>query len=427
LYFIAVQLASSWNSKAKEWISGRKNLFEELKQKIKSTDKIVWIHCASAGEFEQGKPVIEKLKQTHPHHKILVSFFSPSGFKSAKKYPYADIITYLPLDTKQNARRFIKITKPELVVFVKYEYWYHHLSEVAFHHIPLIMVSAIFSKNQLFFKWYGKFYKQMLFLFRHIFVQDDNSFELLKSNNIQHCSISGDTRFDRVKKIAGQFSEIPFIKEFVDDKNVIVAGSTWPDDEKVLAGYVKTSNLKIIIAPHEIKQDHILQIQKSFPGCLRYSEVKNLLSENSSAQTFWNAINEQQRAAIEKKLIKAKTLIIDNVGMLSKLYYYATVSYVGGGFKKSGIHNTLEAAVYGKPVLFGPNYKKFKEARDLIEAQGAFTICSFESLKIKMDHLLNDPEQLVKAGESSKNYVENKLGATDKILQFIQENRLLTN
>lgn len=427
LYFFAIQLASLWNSKAKEWIKGRKNLFEELKQKIKSTDKIIWIHCASAGEFEQGKPVIEKLKQSYPHHKILVSIFSPSGYGSAKKYPYADIVTYLPLDTRMNAKRFIVITKPELVIFVKYEYWYHHLSEIAFHHIPLIMVSAIFRKDQLFFKWYGKFYRQMLFLFRHIFVQDESSLVLLKENNLEHCSISGDTRFDRVKKIANQFSEIPFIKEFIGESKVIVAGSTWPDDEKILTEYVKTNKVKIIVAPHEIKQDHLLQIQKNFPDCIRYSELKNVLSENVTDQMFWNAINEQQHAAIEKNLAKAKTLIIDNVGMLSRLYHYATITYVGGGFKKSGIHNTIEAAVYGKPVFFGPNYEKFKEARDLIQAGVAFTISSFQELKIKMDHLLNDPEQLLKAGEASKTYVENNVGATNTILQFIQENRLLTN
>jgi 3-deoxy-D-manno-octulosonic-acid transferase len=199
LYFLGIRLFSTWNPKAKEWINGRKNLFEDLQKKIASGDKIIWFHCASAGEFEQGKPVIEELKRIHPLHKILVSFFSPSGFNAAKKYTHADMITYLPLDTRKNAKRFIELTKPELVVFVKYEYWYHHLSVITFHHIPLIMVSAIFRKDQLFFKWYGKFYKKILFLFRQIFVQDENSLELLKSNNIHHCNLSGDTRFDRVK------------------------------------------------------------------------------------------------------------------------------------------------------------------------------------------------------------------------------------
>lgn len=427
LYVFGIRIASVWNPKAEEWIEGRKNLFEELRQKIKTGDKIIWFHCASAGEFEQGKPVIEELKRYYPSHKILVSFFSPSGYNAAKKYTHADIITYLPPDTKKNAKRFVELVKPETVVFVKYEYWYHHLSAVSFRHIPLIMVSAIFRKDQLFFKWYGKFYKQILFLFGQIFVQDENSLQLLKTANIHHCSLSGDTRFDRVKKIADNFSEVPLIKEFAGENQVIVAGSTWEKDEELLAYYVKNHPVKIVVVPHEIKNDHLLHLQKSFPGCVRYSNLKNLLSQNKIQKTsIWNSIHEQQQKDLQKKLANAKTLIIDSMGMLSKLYFYATVTYVGGGFK-SGIHNTLEAVVYGKPVLFGPRYQKFKEARDLIEAGGAFGVANAEELKIKMDHLLNDPEQLSKAGEAAKNYVEQNVGATQKIIRYIQENRLFTN
>ena len=427
LYAFGIRIAASWNPKAKEWIDGRKNLFQELDEKIHPDDKIIWFHCASAGEFEQGKPVIEELKKIYPLHKILVSFFSPSGYNAAKKYSYADIITYLPSDTKKNAKRFIELIRPELVVFVKYEYWYHHLSEAAFHHIPLIMASAIFRKDQLFFKWYGKFYRQMLFLFRKIFVQDEGSLQLLKANNIHHSSVSGDTRFDRVKKIADDFSEVPLLKEFAGESKVIVAGSTWEQDEMILASYAKNHPVKIVIAPHEIKKDHILQLQKLFPDCVRYSEVKNLFSHGEVlAISIWNSINEQQGKDLQKKLASSKTLIIDSMGMLSKLYYYATVTYVGGGFK-TGIHNTLEAVVYGKPVLFGPKYQKFKEAKDLIEEGAAFSITNTEELEIKMDHLLNDPEQLSKAGNAAKNYVEENTGATQKIIQFIQENRLLTN
>jgi 3-deoxy-D-manno-octulosonic-acid transferase len=427
LYVLGIHIASTWNPKAKEWVDGRKNLFEELQGKICADEKLIWFHCASAGEFEQGKPVIEELKKLHPSYKILVSFFSPSGYNAAKKYPHADIITYLPPDTKKNAKRFVELVKPELVVFVKYEYWYHHLSAVAFHHIPLIMVSAIFRKDQLFFKWYGKFYKQMLFLFRQIFVQDENSLELLKANNIHHCSLSGDTRFDRVKKIADKFSEVPLLREFIGESQVIVAGSTWDMDEEILASYAKNHPVKIVIAPHEIKKDHILNLQKIFPDCVRYSELKNSISDKEIETTsIWNSINKQQEKDLQKKLANAKTLIIDGIGMLSKLYYYATITYVGGGFK-IGIHNTLEAVVYGKPVLFGPKYQKFKEARDLIAAGGAFSITNSEELKIKMDHLLNDPEQLFAAGNVAKNYVEENTGATQKIIQYIQENRLLTN
>lgn len=426
LYALGIRIVSAWNPKAKEWILGRKNLFEDLQTKISSSDKIVWVHCASAGEFEQGKPIIEEIKRTYYSHKILVSFFSPSGYSAAKKYQHADVITYLPLDTKKNARRFVELVNPHLVVFVKYEYWYHHLSAVAFHHIPLIMVSAIFRDDQLFFRWYGKFYRQMLFLFRQIFVQDEASLELLKENNIQHCSLGGDTRFDRVKKIAAN-SEVPLLHEFIGENQVIVAGSTWEMDEEILASYVKDHRLKIVIAPHEITKDHIARLQKLFPDCVRYSEIKELFSHAEVQTTsIWNSIQEQQEKDLQKKLVEAKTLIIDGMGMLSKLYHYATITYVGGGFK-SGIHNTLEAVVYGKPVFFGPKYNKFKEARDLITGGAAFCVNNAEELKIKMDHLLNDPEQLSKAGDTAKNYVENNVGATQKIVQYIQENRLLTN
>lgn len=427
LYYLGIRIASVWNSKAKEWAEGRKNLFKELATKILPGEKYIWFHCASAGEFEQGKPVIEELKNSYPSHRIVVSFFSPSGFNVAKKYQHADIITYLPLDTRKNAKRFIEIIKPELVVFVKYEFWYHHLSEVAFRHIPLIMVSAIFRRDQLFFKPYGKFYRQILFLFRQIFVQDESSLQLLHANNIHHCTISGDTRFDRVKKIADQFSEVPLLKEFVGESQTMVAGSTWPGDEEILAPYVKAHSVKMVIAPHEIKKDHILHLQNLFPDCVRYSELK-ILFEHNKVQTvsIWNSINDQEEKDVLKKLANAKTLIIDNVGMLSKLYHYATVTYVGGGFG-AGIHNTLEAVVYGKPVLFGPKYQKFKEARDLIQAEAAFNVHNTDELKIKMDHILNDPSALSKAGEAAKNYVEQNTGATRKITQFIQENRLLTN
>jgi 3-deoxy-D-manno-octulosonic-acid transferase len=319
------------------------------------------------------------------------------------------------------------LIQPDLVVFVKYEYWYHHLSAVAFHHIPLIMVSAIFRKDQLFFKPYGRFYRQMLFLFRQIFVQDKDSLELLKADGIQHCSLSGDTRFDRVKKIASDFSDVPLLKEFTGDSKIIVAGSTWDGDEEILSSYVRDNPVKIVIAPHEIKKEHILKLQQLFPDCVLYSELKNLFGHNGiEKSSIWKSISEQQEKDLQTKLANAKTLIIDSVGVLSKLYYYATVTYVGGGFK-SGIHNTLEAVVFGKPVLFGPKYHKFKEARDLITEGAAFTVNNAEELKTKMDHLLNDPSELSKAGNAAKKYVEENTGATQKIIQFIQENRLLTN
>jgi 3-deoxy-D-manno-octulosonic-acid transferase len=426
LYVLGIRLVSLWNPKAKDWVNGRKQLFEDLEKRITDGDKIVWFHCASAGEFEQGKPVIESLKVEYPSHKILVSFFSPSGFDAARKYKHADIVTYLPIDTRKNARRFVELVKPELVIFVKYEYWYHHLSAVAYRHIPLLIVSAIFRKGQLFFKPYGRFYRQILFLFRQIFVQDANSLGLLKANNINHCSLSGDTRFDRVKKIADSFTEVPLLSQFIGDSTAIVAGSTWEQDEEILSSYLGASPAKIVIAPHEIKKEHVQRLQRLFPGCVRYSELQPLLNQHSEGNSIWNSINQQQQRDVEQRLASAKTLIVDSMGLLSRLYQYATITYVGGGFK-SGIHNTLEAVVYGKPVLFGPKYQKFKEARDLIERGAAFSVDNAEELKIKMDHLLNDPSELSKAGYAAKSYVEENTGATKKTLDYIQENRLLTN
>jgi 3-deoxy-D-manno-octulosonic-acid transferase len=428
LYSLGIRIASAWNPKAKEWIRGRKNLLAQLRDKINPADNVIWVHCASAGEFEQAKPVIEALKETNPSHKILVSFFSPSGYSAAKKYQHADVITYLPVDTRKNAKQFLEVVNPQLVIFVKYEYWYHHLSAITFRHIPLLMVSAIFRRDQLFFKWYGRFYKRILFLFRQIFVQDDSSLQLLRSENILHATISGDTRFDRVKKIADQFTELPLIRDFAGDQQVIVAGSTWQQDEAILSAYVKKRAIKIVIVPHEIKKEHISELQKTFPDCILYSEIKNLFSHDESVQTnsIWNSINEQQEKDIQKRLHHAKTLIIDSMGMLSKLYYYATITYVGGGFG-SGIHNTLEAVVYGKPVLFGPKYQKFKEAKDLISIEAAFSINNNEELETKMDQFLNNPEKLAKTGVAAKKYVEENTGATQKIIRYIQENRLLTN
>ncbi len=427
LYKLGIRIASLWNPKAAEWIKGRKNLFAELQTAIGPQDQVIWVHCASAGEFEQGKPVIEALKQSYPGFKILVSFFSPSGYKVGKKYSQDDHITYLPADTPANAKKFIEIVHPRLVVFVKYEYWFHHLNAAAFHHIPVLLVSAIFRKDAVFFKSYGKFFRQILFLFRHLFVQDEASQNLLKQNGIEHCSVSGDTRFDRVKKIASQFTELEVIPDFINGSQVIIAGSTWPDDEKILASFMKLNKAKMIIAPHEITTSHIKSIQELFPGSFTYSSVKGFLSGSIANNTgVWDKINEQQVADIKKKLASARVLIIDNIGMLSRLYHYATISYIGGGFNSSGIHNTLEAAVYGKPVIFGPNYQKFREARDLLAVGAGFTVSDSKELIKKLDHLLDDPMLLNSSGAAAAAYVNENTGASEKLLRYIQEKRLLT-
>lgn len=397
LYLLAIRLAALRNQKAKDWIQGRQNLFTRLEQQVNADDRVIWMHCSSAGEFEQGKPIIAALKKQYPNHKIVVSFFSPSGYHVAKNSD-ADCITYLPADTKANARRFIKILHPELVIFIKYEFWYHHLSEAAFQHIPLLLASAVFRKDQAFFKWYGGFYRNVLFLFRHLFVQDKASFQLLKENHINHCSISGDTRFDRVKEIAGHFTEVPVVTEFAGHDPVIVAGSTWKDDEKLLAQY---RPVKLVLAPHEISEEHLIQIEQLFPDAIRYSR--------------WHHRTGQE-----------KVLIIDNVGMLSRLYYYASVAYVGGGFTKDGIHNILEAAVYGKAVVFGPVYQKYREAKELISQGGAFSVGNVEQWKNRIDNLLNNEENLQTAGLHALHYITKHTGATAEVLHYIQENRLLT-
>ncbi|WP_162944667.1 3-deoxy-D-manno-octulosonic acid transferase [Flavisolibacter nicotianae] len=409
LYRLAVKLAAYGNKKAAAWIDGRKKVAEQLQKNIAPADAVIWMHCSSAGEFEQGKPVIEALKAAYPQKKILVTFFSPSGYGAARNYPHADILTYLPLDTKKEAERFYHQVRPSLVIFVKYEFWYHHLATAAFHHVPILLISAVFRKDQLFFRTYGGFYRQMLFLFRHIFVQDSTSLDLLQANGISHCSIGGDTRFDRVVKIAKSASDIPLISEFAAGKKLLVAGSTWPGDEDVLALYVRQNrDVKLIIVPHEINAGHISQVQALFDGALLYSALEKGTARLSARDN-------------------SQTLIIDCVGLLSRLYRYATITYVGGGFTKDGIHNILEAAVWGKPVLFGPHFEKYREGKEMIAAGGAFSFADAGGFKKIADDLLTDENHLRKTGLAAKRYIDENTGATGTILEFIQEKRLLTN
>lgn len=404
LYFIAIRLASLWNKKAASWVNGRKVLFEKLAKNLDGEERVIWMHCSSAGEFEQGKPLIEALKSNYPTYKVLVSFFSPSGLETVKSSEYADYLSYLPLDTRANAERFVKLVRPEIVIFIKYEFWYHHLSTVCFHHIPLILVSAVFRKEQIFFRRHGKFFRNVLFLFRHICVQDKGSLELLQRHGISHCSISGDTRFDRVKEIGEDFTDIAFIQNFIGNKKVIVAGSTWKGDEALLSAYAQNNpGVKIILAPHEINKQHISSLKNLFPDHVLYSGFT------------------------DKTETSASVLIIDSVGLLSRLYRYATISYVGGGFTKDGIHNILEAAVWGKAVIFGPNYKKYREAGELIEAGGGFSVPNAAEFKNLAGQLLNNEQHLQAASLKAKNYVLANTGATKRIIQVIQEKRLLTN
>lgn len=406
LYGAGLRAASLWHPKARQWVTGRKNLFAELEAALSPSDKIIWLHCSSAGEFEQGKPVAEALKQRYPSYKLLISFFSPSGFSVARGYPSADCICYLPLDTEAQARRFVRMVNPVLVVFVKYEFWYNILSALAFRHIPVLLVSASFRPGQVFFRKGGSFFRQMLFLFRHLFVQDEASRELLLANGITHCSVSGDTRFDRVAQIARSRPSLPIIEIFLQGRPCILAGSTWPDDEALLHTLTTLGGglaCKLIVAPHEITPAHLTELASRFPQAVLYSSLSNGGGTD------------------------APVLIVDNVGMLSRLYAYASIAYIGGGFTKDGIHNLLEAAVWGVPVVFGPNHAKYREAGELIAAGGAFSIETADELNEAVSHLLANDEHRRQAGENAKGYVKRNEGATERILAYIQENRLLTN
>ena len=412
LYTIGIKITALWNSKARLWLNGRKDIWTRIDQirGLKSEDgskkPLVWMHCSSLGEFEQGRPVLEALKQQHPAIQILITFFSPSGYEVRKNYSGADHVLYLPMDSKAAARNFLASVQPDLVIWIKYEYWYYYLTELKKKQIPCILVSGIFRKDQPFFKWYGRLHRYMLESFNHLFVQTENSKRLLStigfSNNV---TIAGDTRFDRVVQIAEQFEPISAIEQFCGNSPVIVAGSTWPEDEEELDHYANTHpEVKFIIAPHEINEPHLQEVEKLFKHTIRYSQYKA-----GHAETTTN------------------TLIIDNIGMLSKLYKYATITYVGGGFGDDGVHNVLEAAVYGRPVVFGPVYDKYIEAVELVQEGGGVVINTALEAEETFNRLLADANAYTLTCEAARNFVYNNKGATDSIIQFIQENRLLTS
>ena len=420
VYRLGIKIAANWNPKARHWVNGRKNIFQRLTNELKKhNEKILWMHCASLGEFEQGRPVLEKLRSLYPGYKILLTFFSPSGYEVQKDYKGADYIFYLPADSKTNASRFLNIVNPQLVLWVKYEYWFFYLLELKKRKIPLLLVSGIFRNHQPFFTWYGTQHKKILQCFTHLFVQNDASKRLLGTIGFsENVIVGGDTRFDRVVAIAEKFEPIPEIETFCGSSKVIVAGSTWPEDEEVLDHYANTHpDIKFIIVPHEIGTPHLKDIEKLFKRSIRFSRLKKQMADGR-----W-LVNENM--PVNQSIMNV--LIIDNIGMLSRLYKYATITYVGGGFGEDGVHNTLEAAVYGKPVTFGPAFDKFLEAVELLEEGAAFTIESALELEKNLDELLSDEELYNESGEAAKNYVYAKKGATDKIVNYVQEKRLLTN
>ncbi len=406
-----IHIASLFSTKASKWVQGRKGLFEKLEAAIPANSKIVWMHCASLGEFEQGRPLLEKMKDQYPEYRFLLTFFSPSGYEVQKNYTGADWVFYLPADGPTNARRFLEIVHPSLVIFVKYEFWYYYLKKIKYRNIPLVLVSALFRKDMSFFSWYGGLQRKMLSRFDHLFVQNESSAELIRGIiGAGNCTVSGDTRFDRVAAIAGRFEPIPLVEEFSGNSPLLVAGSTWPDDEKVLAGAwqgLNITGLKIIIAPHEIDEKHMLEVKNLFPEAVRFSEAKT--------------------GSIKEK----KVLIIDNIGMLSRLYKYGWLTYIGGGMNKNGVHNVLEAAVYSKIVLFGPFYHKYNEATGLVSCGGGISFTDEEkngqTLKLIIETLADDEREYQIRSESAGHFVQSNRGATNKIIHYFQEKRLLTN
>ncbi len=397
LFSALAHFASLFNSRASLWVNGRKNWAEKISEKIKPGDRVIWIHCASLGEFEQGRPVIEAIKKDLVQFKVLVTFFSPSGYEVRKNYSNADCISYLPADTPENALKFIDLVKPEIAILVKYEFWHNYISAVYSHNIPLYLISGIFRPGQHFFKWYGSFFRRMLKKFELIYVQDKQSLELLNSIGIEKVQVAGDTRFDRVVQIAAAARKIETLEKFRGDEKLFLAGSSWRQDEEIIAEYINKypSAMKWVFAPHEIDEANIVRLGKLLKvEFVRYSKF-----------------NEASAGS--------RVLIIDNIGMLSSAYGYAYIAAIGGGFGK-GIHNILEPACWGIPVVFGPKYKNFKEAVELLAAGSARSFNSFDEFKEILDLWLSDEKIYTNSARLASDYVKENTGATEIIIQEIK-------
>jgi 3-deoxy-D-manno-octulosonic-acid transferase len=381
------------------FVQGRKSVFETLKNNIQEFDKTIWFHAASLGEYEQGLPVIEKVKQQHPNHKIILTFFSPSGYEIRKNNTVADVTVYLPLDTIANAKQFLKVVHPEMVFFIKYEFWPNYLKELKNQNIKTYLISGVFRKNQAFFKWYGGFYRKALKTFTYFFVQNESSKLVLQSIGFDNVKISGDTRFDRVVALLEKENTLDFIAAFKNNQPTIVIGSSWPKDEELLVNYINESseNVKFIIAPHNIKAEQIknikFQITKS---SVLFSEKSNI--DLSSFQVF----------------------IIDTIGILTKIYSYADIAYVGGGFGNPGVHNLLEPATFGIPIVIGPNYSHFAEAIALVGLEGCVSIKNQSELNDALNLLLQNEEERLEKGHICSTFVQMNKGATAHILNNIK-------
>ena len=401
-YGLAIRIAAWFQPKARLFIVGRKNIFTHINERLKQENrKRIWLHCASLGEFEQARPLIELIRQNQPELCIILSFFSPSGYEAQKHYPLADYVFYLPLDTPSNARKFINLVHPSLALFVKYEFWYNYLNTLHKAHIPVILFSALFQSRHPFFKWYGSLHRRMLKLYQHIFVQDEHSKILLAGIGINHVTVAGDTRFDRTKAVLQQQKSYPSVEAFKCDKKLLIAGSTWKEDEQFLKKMLSEHHLdfKLLIVPHEVHDAHIQAILQMFDQQI----------------CFWNADPDTLR--------DAAVAVVNEVGHLSALFRYADAAWIGGGYTRSGIHNVLEPAVYGLPVFFGPNYKRYKEATELIDYGGAMSLTDPKKLSAS----LKDTSQLHNMGRQSRKYVLQHLGATQKIYDYMVAEKCFFN
>ena len=396
-YYLAVLVVSVWNSKAAKWIAGRKGWEKALAGKFSRDDRVVWFHCASLGEFEQGRPIIEMVREQFPQYKILLTFFSPSGYEKRKSFAAADVICYLPLDTRSNVRKFLALVPVKKAIFIKYEFWYHFLHGLNKMGLPVYLASGHFSSSHLLFRWYAGWYRKFLHLFTHIFVQDRTSEELLQSRSIGRVSVAGDTRFDRVMAIKGKGGAMEEVSRFAGDRPLVIAGSTWEKDEVIIrhAREDLKGGCKWIIAPHEPSRQNVQRLQRLFPDHLLFSELDG--AENMN---------------------RADVLIVDTIGHLSSLYRFGSLAYIGGGFGK-GIHNILEATAAGLPVIFGPNFQRFHEAVELQNAGAAYVVEHPEDALIIIGEFLNNSELLKNRSKIALNYTVSRTGATRKIVDFV--------
>ncbi|WP_291101032.1 MULTISPECIES: 3-deoxy-D-manno-octulosonic acid transferase [unclassified Flavobacterium] len=410
LYNLIVQIAdfllkivAFFSPKIKLFVDGRKVVFPVLEQKIKASDKTIWFHAASLGEYEQGLPVIEKIKAKYPNHKIVLTFFSPSGYEVRKNNSVADVTVYLPLDTKKNAKQFLALVHPEMALFIKYEYWPNYLNELRKLGTPTFLVSGIFRKNQVFFKWYGGFYRKALNTFTYFFVQNESSKNLLLQLGKTNVAVSGDTRFDRVAAILEKDNSLDFISQFKNDTLTIVVGSSWPKDESLLVDFINqiSGKVKFIIAPHNIKAEQIQELKNSI------SKKTVLFSEKES-----------------KNLADFDVFIIDTIGILTKIYSYADIAYVGGGFGNPGVHNILEPATFGVPIVIGPNFSHFAEATALVNMGGCVSVSNKNELYEAFFSLLSNDDIRHEKGHICNTFVQMNKGATNIIMKNISQTKL---